>query len=266
MLLVGMLDSPYVRRTAVTGALLGVSFEHRSLSVFRDMEAFGVFNPLLKAPSLVCDNGTVITDSSLIIQHFEDVVGRSLRPQDPAARRRDLGLTGIGIVAADKAVAVEYERKRPPEQRSALWQERILAQLHTALDLLDNAARQGEIGPGVRLRPASIMAGVAWGFCRFMISEDVEEARWPALAEQARGLEEEEVFRNLTDRPGVRRTCRLTVHPGCRLRWPAAVIVGPKTCSKAARRARVGVVHGHGAAEVDQAGDAVLRHAAGHDA
>ena len=30
-----MLDSPYVRRVAVSLQLLGVQFEHRSLSVFR---------------------------------------------------------------------------------------------------------------------------------------------------------------------------------------------------------------------------------------
>ncbi|MGH6781994.1 MAG: glutathione S-transferase N-terminal domain-containing protein, partial [Sphingomonadaceae bacterium] len=35
-----MLDSPYVRRAAITGTLLGVEFEHRSVSVFRHMDAF----------------------------------------------------------------------------------------------------------------------------------------------------------------------------------------------------------------------------------
>ena len=121
MLLVGMLDSPYVRRAAVTGTLLGLSFEHRSVSVFRHMEAFRAVNPLIKAPTLVADDGAVITDSNLIIQHMEDVAGRSLRPTDTAERSRDLSLTGIGIVAADKAVAIEYERKRPEAQRYAPW-------------------------------------------------------------------------------------------------------------------------------------------------
>jgi glutathione S-transferase len=119
MLLVGMLDSPYVRRAAVTGRLLELDFEHRSVSVFRHMEAFAKINPLIKAPSLVCDDGTVITDSNLIIQHFEDVAGRSLRPSDAAARTRDLGLTGIGIVAADKAVSIEHSATRPGRSASS---------------------------------------------------------------------------------------------------------------------------------------------------
>lgn len=63
MLLVGMLDSPYVRRAAITGTLLDVAFEHRSVSVFRHMDAFRAINPLIKAPSLVTDDGIVISRS-----------------------------------------------------------------------------------------------------------------------------------------------------------------------------------------------------------
>lgn len=196
MLLVGMLDSPYVRRAAITGTLLGLEFEHRSVSVFRHMDAFRAINPLIKAPTLVCDDGTMICESLLIIQHFEDVAGRSLRPLDPGARNRDLGLTGIGIVAADKAVGVEYERKRPEAQRYAPWQERIVTQLHTALDLLDEAAGRGELAAGPELRPADIAAAIAWGFCRFVIPEFVEESRWPALAAQAKACEALDVFKN----------------------------------------------------------------------
>lgn len=195
MLLVGMLDSPYVRRAAITGTLLGLDFEHRSVSVFRHMPEFRKINPLIKAPTLVADDGTVITESLLIIQHFEDVAGRSLRPTEPAARVRDLSLTGIGIVAADKAVAVEYERKRPEEKRYQNWQERILSQLHTALDLLDQAAGRGEIGAGQDLRPGDIAVAIAWGFGRFVIPDFVEEGRWPALARQAAACEALPVFK-----------------------------------------------------------------------
>ncbi|KRE09754.1 hypothetical protein ASE63_04305 [Bosea sp. Root381] len=195
MLLVGMLDSPYVRRAAITGTLLGLEFEHRSVSVFRHMEAFRAINPLIKAPTLVTDDGTAISESLLIIQHFEDVAGRSLRPVEGRARVRDLALTGIGIVAADKAVSVEYERKRPEAQRYAPWQQRIVTQLHTALDLLDQAAARGELAAGPELLPSDIAAAIAWGFCRFVIPEFAPEERWPALAAQAQACEALEVFK-----------------------------------------------------------------------
>lgn len=195
MQLVGMLDSPYVRRAAITGTLLGLEFEHRSVSVFRHMDEFRAINPLIKAPTLVADDGTAISESLLIIQHFEDVAGRSLRPLEPEARLRDLALTGIGIVAADKAVAVEYERKRPEAQRYGPWQERIVAQLHTALDLLDAAAARGELSAGPELLPCDIAAAIAWGFCRFVIPDFAPEERWPALAAQAKACEALAVFK-----------------------------------------------------------------------
>ncbi|MGF7054226.1 glutathione S-transferase [Bosea sp. OAE752] len=195
MLLVGMLDSPYVRRAAIIGTLLDVAFEHRSVSVFRHMDAFRAINPLIKAPSLVTEGGVVISESLLIIQHFEDVAGRSLRPVEPGSRERDLSLTGIGIVAADKAVAIEYERKRPEAQRYAPWQERIVTQLHTALDLLDAAARDGALTAGPELLPSDITAAIAWGFCRFVIPDFAPEERWPHLAKQAAACEALDVFK-----------------------------------------------------------------------
>ena len=67
MQLIGMLDSPYVRRVAVSLQLLGLPFEHRSISVFRTFEQFQQINPVVKAPTLVCDDGTVLMDSTLII-------------------------------------------------------------------------------------------------------------------------------------------------------------------------------------------------------
>ena len=66
MKLIGMLDSPYVRRVAISLQLLGLRFEHQSLSVFRGFDSSSSINPVVKAPTLVCDDGTVLMDSTLI--------------------------------------------------------------------------------------------------------------------------------------------------------------------------------------------------------
>ena len=195
MLLVGMLDSPYVRRAAITGTLLGLEFEHRSVSVFRHMDAFRAISPLIKAPTLVCDDGTVITESLRIVQHFEDVAGRSLRPSDPVERRRDLSLLGTAIVAADKIVGIEYERKRPEAQRYAPWLERVVAQAQTAFDLLETAAADGKLAASQALRSADIAAAIAWSFSRFITPDVADENRWPTLARHAAACETLDVFR-----------------------------------------------------------------------
>ena len=76
MQLIGMLDSPYVRRTAISLRLLGQPFEHRSISVFRQFDAFAAINPVVKAPSLVCDDGEVLMDSGLILDYAERLAAR----------------------------------------------------------------------------------------------------------------------------------------------------------------------------------------------
>ena len=65
MKLVGMLDSPFVRRTFISARMLGVPFEHQSLSVFRNFAEFHAINPLVKAPTLVLDDGGVMVDSKI---------------------------------------------------------------------------------------------------------------------------------------------------------------------------------------------------------
>ena len=79
MRLVGLLDSPYVRRVAISLRLMELPFTHEALSVFRNFDAFAAINPVVKAPSFVTDDGTVLMDSALILEHLERLVapGRS---------------------------------------------------------------------------------------------------------------------------------------------------------------------------------------------
>ncbi|MGQ3354327.1 MAG: glutathione S-transferase N-terminal domain-containing protein [Phreatobacter sp.] len=196
MLLVGMLDSPYVRRAAIAGTLLGLDFEHQSVSVFRHMERFRAINPLIKAPSLVADDGTVLMESQLIIQHMEDFAGRSLRPADPAARLADLRATGLAVVTAEKAIAIEYERKRPEAIRHAPWLGRVGDQLQEALAALDMVAGERWKTLPVTWTHGAIGAAVAWGFIRFTIPDAVAEDAFPALAAHAARCEATDVFQH----------------------------------------------------------------------
>ena len=52
MILIGMFDSPFVRRVAVSMNLLRMPFEHRNWSVGKDFELIRQFNPLGRVPAL----------------------------------------------------------------------------------------------------------------------------------------------------------------------------------------------------------------------
>lgn len=73
-----------MRRVAISLKRLENPFEHRSLSVFRNVDEFTQINPLVKAPTLVCGDGTVLVDYTLMLDYVEELAGpdTSLMPID----------------------------------------------------------------------------------------------------------------------------------------------------------------------------------------
>lgn len=181
MQLIGMLDSPYVRRVAIALQCLGLPFTHRSVSVFRGIAEFKQINPVVKAPTLVCDDGTTLMDSSLIIQYAEALAGRSLQPGEPAALAQTLRLTGLALAACEKSVQIVYEHNvRPAEKLHEPWLLRVTEQMQTAYGLLDAGFRSGR--QTQVLDQAGIAAAVSWFFSQQMHPELLPPAAYPALA------------------------------------------------------------------------------------
>ena len=185
MQLIGMLDSPYVRRVAISLQLLDLPFEHRSISVFRSFDEFNAINPVVKAPTLVCDDGTVLMDSSLILEYAESLAapGKSLMPAVLAERRRALRLVGLALAACEKSVQIIYERNlRPPEKQHQPWVARVTGQLLAAYGALEaEFARAPVTAAHGALDQAGISTAVAWNFSQMTLPEVVAAADFPAL-------------------------------------------------------------------------------------
>ena len=90
---------PYVRRTAISLRLLGIDFDHLPLSVFSTFDEFRAINPVVKAPTLVLDDGTVLMDSTLIIDYAEHASGRTLMPDSLEQRRQATAVIGLALAA-----------------------------------------------------------------------------------------------------------------------------------------------------------------------
>ncbi len=185
MKLIGMLDSPYVRRVAISFQLLGLRFEHQSLSVFRNFDEFSAINPVVKAPSLICDDGQVLMDSTLILQYAQAMAPqRSLLPTGITALQRELQLIGLALAATEKSVQVVYERGlRPPEKLHEPWMNRVTGQLLAAYRLLEAEWVHVPNTPTRdTLSQAGITLAVAWHFTQQTSPELVPEAGFPRLA------------------------------------------------------------------------------------
>lgn len=183
--LVGMLDSPYVRRTAVSLQMLGLRFEHRPLSVFRHYDEFRKINPVVRVPTLVSEDGVVLSDSTLILDYAESLAHpRSLMPTDPLARQQALHVLGLALAAGDKSVALFYERNlRPPQKQHEPWAGRIAEQVRAAYAALDQHFRQHPPkADGDALPQAALSTAVFWHFTQRALPGLVAPTDHPALA------------------------------------------------------------------------------------
>jgi glutathione S-transferase len=185
MQLIGMLDSPYVRRVAISLRRLGIAFEHRPLSVFRTFDEFRAINPVVKAPTLVCDDGEVLMDSTLILDYAEFLAspGKSLMPTARAARQHDLRLIGLALAACDKTVQIVYERNlRPPEKQHEPWIARVRGQLLAAYAGLEaEFAKRPYPAEDGAMTQGGITTAVAWRFTQHMLPEIVDATGYPVL-------------------------------------------------------------------------------------
>jgi glutathione S-transferase len=163
MILIGMFDSPFVRRVAVSMNLLKLTFEHRNWSVGKDFELIRQFNPLGRVPALVLADGESLIDSAAILDFLDDLVGpeRALLPRSGKERRDALRAVAVAIGAAEKGLHQLFEIVfKPDTKRHEPWMDRCRHQMHGALKELDRLAqsRSGEWMVGSRLTQADITA------------------------------------------------------------------------------------------------------------
>src|SRR5512134_1087053 len=197
MTLIGMLDSPYVRRVAIALESLRVPFEHEAVSVFSTFERFQGINPVVKAPTLICDDGEVVMDSTLILQLVEATRtgGRSLWPSEPLELHHAFRAVSLALAACEKSVQIVYEKNlRPASAQYEPWLARVRGQLLAAYaGLEEEVGKRKAIFAG--LNHASIAGAVAWQFTQSELAGVVPAERHPRLVRLSERMESLPEFR-----------------------------------------------------------------------
>jgi glutathione S-transferase len=198
MKLIGMLDSPYVRRVAICLKLLELDFEHRPVSVFSDFEEFRKLNPVVKAPTLILDDGQSLMDSTLILDYVTAIAGSVVTstPDHADDRLRATRLTGLALAACDKTVQIVYERNlRPVEKQHEPWIDRVSAQLLAAYAELEAEVALGTLPLDAgRLGQAGVTVAVAWRFTQMMVPKIVVAAEYSNLQAFSAFAEQQPAF------------------------------------------------------------------------
>jgi len=167
MILTGQLDSPFVRRVAIALHIYRLQFEHNVISAYDDFDELLALNPLGKVPALQLDDGTVLADSTLILDYLDQLAGdgKSLWPASLDARAGVLAHVGVAMGLAEKAVEFRSETvRRPSDKIDQPRVERILAQINAALDWLEKHTPNEGFICGADITHADIASTVAMTF------------------------------------------------------------------------------------------------------
>jgi glutathione S-transferase len=201
MILIGQYDSPFVRRVGIALTLYGLPFEHRPWSVFGDADKIRAYNPLVRVPTLVLDDGEVLTESHIILDYLDSLVpaGQAMFPRAEPARHQALKVAALATGLADKAVSLFYEL-RLHKEASEVWIDRCRAQIVAVLAVLeaDRASRSGAYWFGDRIGHADVAVAAVLRHLTDSHPELVSMAQFPALAAAVERLEALPVFQTIS--------------------------------------------------------------------
>ena len=125
MILIGQYDSPFVRRVGIALTLYEVPFEHRPWSVFGDAEKVRQYNPLVRVPTLVLDDETVLVESGVSLDYLDGLVPaeRAMFPATEPARHRALRVAALATGGDPRSRVLRRTHHRVPALDRPLQRE-----------------------------------------------------------------------------------------------------------------------------------------------
>jgi glutathione S-transferase len=201
MILIGQYDSPFVRRVGIALTLYDLPFRHETWSAFGDAAKLGEVNPLMRVPTLVLDDGTVLSDSHCMLDYLDSRVPeeKAMFPRREPARHQALRVATLATGLGDKAVSLFYE-KRLHKEVSQFWAERCRSQIFAALGALEaeRSRMQTDYWFGERIGHADIAVATILRFIGEAHPGLVQMADFPRLKAHAAFLEDLPAFRKIS--------------------------------------------------------------------
>ena len=182
-LLVGWNRSAYTRRVAISMHVYGIEFDQRAQTAWDHFDDVKEFNPIVKIPALVSENGEVIVESAAILDYLDCRLGpeRALMPPPSALRDRVRQIVALATAIIDKGRELRYEvHLHPAELRYQPWVERWSGQLSSAIEALDGMIGE-PFAAGGKLTQADITTGVMVDMYRNSHPQLLPPGQYPRL-------------------------------------------------------------------------------------
>jgi glutathione S-transferase len=121
------------------------------------------YNPVGRVPTLELDDGTILTESLLILNYIDTLhAGRPLLPRDGADKWRTLAEMGTAAGMLEGIVAWARELRRPDNERSPGVIALEITRVNRTADVIERAVAQG--GYSGEINAARIVLGCTLGW------------------------------------------------------------------------------------------------------
>jgi glutathione S-transferase len=194
--LIGLLDSPFVRRVAITANLYGIAFERLPWSVYRNAYQLREVNPLMTVPTLVLDDGSCLIDSNFICEYLDE-----LAPEKAITLTHSSGRMHLKQIVAKANVTCEKVGQlyrelpwRPEGLRYSEAIDRFRVQIDAGLAALEQSlVNQWYLDD--RCTHADVMAAITYTFVHYYSDPlQLKLKPHPKLAALTQRLEATESF------------------------------------------------------------------------
>ncbi len=201
MILIGQYDSPFVRRVGIALTLYDIGFEQWPWSIFGDAEKLQAYNPLIRVPTVVLDNGEALIESHIILDYLDSLVApeRRMFPGMEPARHQALRIAALATGLGDKAVSLFYE-KRLHKEVSDVWVARCRSQIGSVLSVLEKERGSGQSHYwfGTEIGHADIAVACVLRFLRDVHRDLFIAGDYPALDRHAERMETLPAFKTIS--------------------------------------------------------------------
>ena len=190
--------SPYVRKVMITahecGLVPRLELVPSSGTPAAPFHPLAPHNPLLKMPTLVRDDGSVLYDSIVICEYFDALAGGRIFPPSGEARWQALRRQALADGLLDSSLLVRYETVMRPE--ALRWREWIAGHRLKIDNALDAFEREVDAFPAA-FDIGEITLVAALGYLDFRFADHPWRPNRPKL---------ERWFARISERESVQRT------------------------------------------------------------
>ena len=196
MKLLGTVGSPYVRKVRIVAEEKLIPYDSITASPSDPSSGVQTANPLGKIPVLICDDGSTLYDSSVIVEYLDGIgAGEKLIPNTFADRIQVKRWESLGDGIADATVEIIHDRRMPAaEQRGETLYTKQKKKIDHGLATMEKDLGTRIFCHGNNFTLADIACGVALGYLDHALPQFDWRKMHPSLSQLSKRLAERETF------------------------------------------------------------------------